>query len=141
MIAKYSKYIFENIINTGIYQIINSKNTTVESFISELFIQQRKNIEICIKIDRIEWFKKYINKINILFKEYPENENNILDEIYHLNIKIGKDSPEVYFKKAFENCHNLSSFILPNSVNLLSLSAFENCYNLSKFLTPAFFAV
>lgn len=86
-----AEYLFDKIIKYGIYQIINSKNSKAQSFISDLFEQQVNNINICIKIDRLEWFKKYVNNINLLIKEYQENENNVLEEISYMNIEIGKE--------------------------------------------------
>ena len=55
-----------------------------------LFIQQEKNIKICIKIGKLDWFKKYIKQINLLAKEYKNNHNGILEELYDLNMEIGK---------------------------------------------------
>ena len=46
---------------------------------------------MCIKIDRLEWVKKYVNNINLLIKEYQENENDVLEEIAYMNMKIGKE--------------------------------------------------
>ena len=84
-------YLFDKIVNYELYQVINSKNSKSESFISDLFKQYAKNISICIKIDRFEWFKKYISKLNLLSQEYLENENDVLDEILYMNKYIGKE--------------------------------------------------
>lgn len=85
-----AEYIFEKIINSGMYQISYAKNSKTESLISNLFIQQEKNIKICIKIGKLDWFKKYIKQINLLSKEYKNNHNCILEELYELNMEIGK---------------------------------------------------
>ena len=85
-----AEYIFEKIINSGMYQISYAKNSKTESLISNLFIQQEKNIKICIKIEKLDWFKKYIKQINLLSKEYKNNHNCILEELYELNMEIGK---------------------------------------------------
>lgn len=86
-----AEYLFDKIVNYGIYQVINSKNSKSPNFISDLFVQQAKNINICIKIDRLEWFKKYVKNINLLIKEYQDNENNVLEEISYMNVKIAKE--------------------------------------------------
>lgn len=85
-----AEYIFEKIINSGMYQISYAKNSKTESLISNLFLQQEKNIKICIKIGKLDWFKKYIKQINLLSKEYKNNHNCILEELYELNMEIGK---------------------------------------------------
>ena len=85
-----AEYIFEKIINSGMYQISYAKDSKTESLISNLFIQQEKNIKICIKIGKLDWFKKYIKQINLLSKEYKNNHNGILEELYDLNMEIGK---------------------------------------------------
>ena len=85
-----AEYIFEKIINSGMYQISYAKDSKNESLISNLFIQQEKNIKICIKIGKLDWFKKYIKQINLLSKEYNNNHNGILEELYDLNTEIGK---------------------------------------------------
>lgn len=85
-----AEYIFEKIINSGIYQISYAKDSKTESLISNLFIQQEKNIKICIKIGKLDWFKKYIKQINLLSREYKNNHNGILEELYDLNMEIGK---------------------------------------------------
>lgn len=85
-----AEYIFEKIINSGMYQISYAKDSKTESLISNLFIQQEKNIKICIKIGKLDWFKKYIKQINLLSKEYNNNHNGILEELYDLNMEIGK---------------------------------------------------
>ena len=85
-----AQYIFEKIINSGMYQISYAKDSKTESLISNLFIQQEKNIKICIKIGKLDWFKKYIKQINLLSKEYNNNHNGILEELYDLNMEIGK---------------------------------------------------
>ena len=71
-----AEYIFQKIINSGMYQISYAKES--KSLISNLFLQQEENIKICIKIGRIEWFKKYVKKINLLAKEYQNNDDDIL---------------------------------------------------------------
>lgn len=86
-----AEYIFEKIINSGVYQIIYAKDSQSKSLISDIFIQQEKNIKICIKIGRIEWFKKYIERINLLAKEYQDDDENILEELYTLNMGIGEE--------------------------------------------------
>lgn len=85
-----AEYIFEKIINSGMYQISYAKDSKTESLISNLFIQQEKNIKICIKIGKLDWFKKYIKQINLLSKEYKNSHNGILEELYDLNMEIGK---------------------------------------------------
>ena len=85
-----AEYIFQKIINSGIYQISYAKDSKTESLISNLFIQQEKNIKICIKIGKLDWFKKYIKQINLLSREYKNNHNGILEELYDLNMEIGK---------------------------------------------------
>ncbi len=88
-----AEYIFEKIIYSGMYQIDYAKDSKTESLISNLFIQQEKNIKICIKIGKLDWFKKYIKQINLLSKEYNNNHNNrniILEELYNLNMEIGR---------------------------------------------------
>lgn len=52
--------------------------------------EKRENIKICIKIGRLEWFKKYVKAINLLAKEYQNNDGNILEELYNLNMEIEK---------------------------------------------------
>ena len=47
-----------------------------------------KNIKICIKIGKLDWFKKYIKQINLLSKEYNNNHNGILEELYDLNLTV-----------------------------------------------------
>lgn len=85
-----AEYIFEKIIYSGMYQISYAKDSKTENLISNLFIQQEKNIKICIKIGKLDWFKKYIKQINLLSKENKNNHNNILEELYDLNMEIGR---------------------------------------------------
>lgn len=86
-----AEYIFEKIINSGVYQITYAKDSQSKSLISNIFVQQEKNIKICIKIGRIEWFKKYIERINLLVKEYQDDDENILEELYTLDMEIGEE--------------------------------------------------
>lgn len=86
-----AEYIFEKIIHSGMYQISYAKDCQSKSLISNLFMQQEKNIKICIKIGRLEWFKKYVKAINLLAKEYQNNDGNILEELYNLNMEIGEN--------------------------------------------------
>lgn len=86
-----AEYIFQKIINSGMYQISYAKESKSKSLISNLFLQQEENIKICIKIGRIEWFKKYVKKINLLAKEYQNNDDDILEKLYDLNMEIGEE--------------------------------------------------
>lgn len=106
-----AEYIFEKIINSGVYQISYAKDSKTESLISNLFIQQEKNIKICIKIGKIDWFKKYIKKINLLFKEYNNNQNRILDELYDLNMEIGitlLEKDDAWLKWFIDELYNIN---------------------------------
>ena len=68
MKKKWLNTYLKKIIYSGMYQIDYAKDSKTESLISNLFIQQEKNIKICIKIGKLDWFKKYIKQINLLSK-------------------------------------------------------------------------
>lgn len=119
--ASIAEYMFKRIIGSGIYQIKSAKHIENKTYLVELFKQQEKNIRLCLKIKNIEWFKKYITKLNKLAKDY--NDNEILDNLYSMNVKIGEEllheKEEMYFewfiKKIFDL--NLSLKYIYNNVN------------------------
>jgi len=88
--AEMAEYIFEKIVDSGIYQIDRAKDSKNESLIINIFEQQIKIIKLCIEIGKLDWFKKYIKKINMITKEDIDNHNYILEELNGLNMKIGK---------------------------------------------------
>lgn len=84
-------YLFKKIVEFGVEQIKYVRNGEKGSIKSEIFIQQEKNIETCIKINNFEWFKKYIEEINMLPIEYKEDNEKILNNLYALDAEIGKN--------------------------------------------------
>lgn len=106
-----AEYLLERIINSGIYQILSSKNSKSQSFISDLFMQQQQNIVLCIKIDRLSWFKKYINNVNLLIKECQNDEDDMMDEILYLNRQIGKellDKEDIWIEWFINELYNIN---------------------------------
>lgn len=116
-----AEYIFKKIINSGVYQINGAKRIENKRYLIELFKQQEKNIKLCLKIKNIEWFKKYVNEINKLAKEY--NDNEILENLYTMNIDIGEyllKEEKMYFEWFIQEIYhlNLSLKYLYNNANL-----------------------
>ncbi|HCC04088.1 MAG TPA: hypothetical protein DEP51_04455 [Clostridiales bacterium] len=106
-----AEYIFDKIVNSGLYQISYAKDCQSKSLVSNIFRQQEQNIKICIKIGRIEWFKKYVEKINLLIKKCQENDEIILDELYDLNMEIGEkllDKDDIWIEWFVDELYKLN---------------------------------
>lgn len=120
--AMIAEYILKKIINSGIYQIKSAKHIENKTYLVELFRQQERNIRLCLKIKNIEWFKKYITKLNELARDY--NDNEILDNLYSMNINIGEEllleKEKMYIEWFIKEIYdlNLSLKYIYNNVNL-----------------------
>ena len=82
-----AEYTLNKIIGLGIMQIRNADNEKDRSFIPKLFKQQENNIKKCLIVNNIPWFEKYLKNINVLSKQFKED--NILNQILILNVNIG----------------------------------------------------
>ena len=120
--AMIAEYILKKIINSGIYQIKSAKHIENKTYLVELFRQQERNIRLCLKIKNIEWFKKYITKLNELARDY--NDNEILDNLYSMNVNIGEEllleKEKMYIEWFIKEIYdlNLSLKYIYNNVNL-----------------------
>lgn len=120
--AMIAEYILKKIINSGIYQIKSAKHIENKTCLVELFRQQERNIRLCLKIKNIEWFKKYITKLNELARDY--NDNEILDNLYSMNVNIGEEllleKEKMYIEWFIKEIYdlNLSLKYIYNNVNL-----------------------
>jgi len=120
--AMIAEYILKKIINSGIYQIKSAKHIENKTYLVELFRQQERNIRLCLKIKNIEWFKKYIIKLNELARDY--NDNEILDNLYSMNVNIGEEllleKEKMYIEWFIKEIYdlNLSLKYIYNNVNL-----------------------
>lgn len=120
--AMIAEYILKKIINSGIYQIKSAKHIENKTYLVELFRQQERNIRLCLKIKNIEWLKKYITKLNELARDY--NDNEILDNLYSMNVNIGEEllleKEKMYIEWFIKEIYdlNLSLKYIYNNVNL-----------------------
>ena len=86
---KIAEYIFGKIINIGLYEIEIAENCKSTNLLYEIFMQQNKNLELCIKIGRFEWFKEYITKINSYMGNVHRKSNTLLF-LWEINENIGE---------------------------------------------------
>lgn len=104
-----AKYIFNEIINSGCYQIESAKKINNKSYLGELFEQQEKNIKLCLKINNFEWFEMYIREINRTVSKNGDKE--ILENLYNMNENIGLcllDEKKIYFDWFIKEIYNLN---------------------------------
>lgn len=89
-----AEYIFDEIINFESSQIYISRNSKSDLYIYNLFNCQQNNVIFCYEINNMDWFKKYIIKINssvinICINDEKEKSSVLIDSLYHLNEDIG----------------------------------------------------
>ena len=97
-----AEYMFNEILDFEMRQIITSRNSRSDLFINSLFYHQQKNVIFCEEINNLEWFQRYVTRINELICEIQaeESENKELTECLYM---LNKDVGDVLLKKEDEN--------------------------------------